>query len=185
MPKAPHDSTLYALGRGIVSIAEYAGEVCGEYADVGNCSSFEAEVTEETLPHWNYRSQSKVKDKTVTIETGYGIEFILDEISVGNLAKFLRGSINSRHIIYAAQELEKEYRVKFISDNQVGPNETWEFWKCKLTPSSAINLISDVWKTLEFAGEGLADTVNHATSPYFTVTCVTTTSSTSTTTTTS
>jgi len=57
----------------------------------------------------------------------------------------------------------------------VGPNEKWQFWRVQLSPSAAFNLISDEWSMLTFTGEGLADTANNPTSPYFTVTYATTT----------
>ena len=68
-----------------------------------------------------------------------------------------------------------EFAVKFVSDNPAGPNETWEFWRCKLSPGGAFSLIGDEWSLLSFTAEGLADITNHSTSPYFTVTFETTT----------
>ncbi len=171
-------TTLYTLGRGIMSIGEWAAESPpGSYDDVGNCPRMEVEVTEETLEHFSSRSGTRVKDKEVTLETGYTLNFDLDEMSVANLAKFLRGNVSGAksHIILANQNLNSEHAIKFISDNATGPNEKWEFHKCKLTPGGAFSLIGDEWSLLSFTGEGLADVANNPTSEYFTVTYATTT----------
>jgi hypothetical protein len=178
MPASSPSTTLYTLGKGIVSIAAWSGTTPpGTLDDVGNCPRFEVEVTEETLDHYSSRSGTRVKDKQVVIETGYTLNFDLDEFSVANLAMFLKGTITG-NVIYASTVLDSEYAVSFASDNPAGPNETWEFHRCKLRPGGNLNLISDEWALMSFTGEGLADTVNNATSPYFTVTFATTTTTT-------
>jgi hypothetical protein len=134
-------------------------------------------VTEETLDHYSSRSGTRTKDKKVVLETGYNLNFDLDEFSVQNLTMYLKGSV-SGNVISANTQLDKEYSVKFVSDNPAGPNETWEFHRCKLTPGGSLNLISDEWSLMSITGEGLADTANNPTSPYFTVTFATTTTTT-------
>jgi hypothetical protein len=116
----------------------------------------------------------KVKDKTVTLEIGYTVNFDLDEISRANMTMFLRGTL-AGHTIAALTALDKEYALYFRSDNPTGENEKWHLWRCRLTPGAAFGLISDEWNVMSFTGEGLADTANHAATPYFDVTWVTTT----------
>ena len=175
---SPHSTTLYTLGRGIVSIKEWTGTTPpGALDDVGNSPRFECEVTEEKLDHSSSRSGTRVKDKTVVLETGYALNFDLDEFAVENLAMFLKGSV-SGNVISANTELDKEYAVSFVGDNPAGPNERWEFHRVTLSPSGSLNLISDEWSLMAFSGEGLADTENNPTSPYFTVTFLTTTTTT-------
>lgn len=175
MPASPHNTTLYTLGRGVVSIAAWTGTTPpGALNDVGNSPRFEVEVTEEKLDHYSSRSGTRNKDKSVVLETGYTVNFDLDEFAVNNLAMYLMGSV-SGNVISANTELDKEYAVKFVSDNPAGPNETWEFHRVMLSPGGALNLISDEWSLMSFTGEGLSDTANNATSPYFTVTYATTT----------
>ena len=50
MPIASNPSTtLYTLGKGIMSIAEYSTEdVLGAYSDVGNAPEFSLELSEES-----------------------------------------------------------------------------------------------------------------------------------------
>lgn len=179
MPASSPSTTLYTLGRGIVSIAAWTGTTPPvTLDDVGNCPRFEVEVTEETLDHYSSRSGTKVKDKQVVIETGFSLNFDLDEFSVANLARFLKGTITGGNVISANTVLDSEYAVKFVSDNPAGPNETWEFHRCKLSPGGNMSLISDEWALMTYTGEGLADTTNNPTSPYFTVTFATTTTTT-------
>lgn len=178
MPANPHSTTLYTLGRGIVSIAAWSGTTPpASVTDVGNSPRFEVEVTEEVLDHYSSRSGTRNKDKSVVLETGYTLNFDLDEFAVSNLAMYLMGSI-SGNVISANTELDKEYEVQFASDNPAGPNEDWVFHRVKLSPGGSINLISDEWSLMTFTGEGLADTANNPTSPYFTVTFATTTTTT-------
>jgi len=180
-----HSTLLYTLGRGILTIGEWTGvtpPAGGGYYDVGNCPSFSVEVTEEKLEHFSYRSGTRVKDKEVSLETGYTVSFQLDEVSVKNLKNFLKGVLSGENILYANQNLDQEFALKFVSDNPVGPDQKWEFWRCKLSPDGALSLIGDEWLTLSFTAEGLADSENHASSPHFTVTFATTTTTTTTTT---
>jgi len=186
MPLTPHNTELYQLGKGILYIDEWSGTTPpgSITTDVGNCSEFTVEVTIEKLPHYSARSGSRKMDKTVVLEVGYTLSFVLDEPAIRNLQKFLLATLSGTTVLYAGMNTGAEYALKFVSDNVVGENETWEFWRCELAPAAAFNLISDDWSTLQFTGTGLADDSNHAESPYFTVTWNTTTTTTSTTTTT-
>ena len=178
MPASPHSTTLYTLGRGIVSIGAWSGATPpGAVSDVGNSPRFECEVAEEKLDHFSSRSGTRVKDKSVTLEIGYTLNFDLDEFAVSNLAMFLMGTATG-NVITANTSLDKEYEIQFVSDNPAGPNETWLFHRVKLSPGAALNLISDEWSLMSFTGEGLADIANNPTSPYFTVTFATTTTTT-------
>ena len=178
-------TTLYTLGKGIMYISEYS-DACpvADWSDLGNCPRLDCEVTEEKLDHYSSRAGTRTKDKSVILETGYTITFDLDEMSVQNLRLYLKASlVGGGNVLRANQELDKEWLLKFISDNPAGPNETWEFWRVKLSPAGAFSLISDEWTALSFSGEGLADTDCNSDSPYFDVTfCTTSTTSTTTTT---
>ena len=140
------------------------------------------EVTEEKLEHFSSRTGTKTKDKSVILETGYNVNFDLDEVSVANLQVYLKGTLSGTRKILANTALENEYALKFVSDNPAGQNQTWEFWRCKLSPGGAFGLISDEWGLLTFTGEGLADTANHPATPYFDVTFATTSTTTTSTT---
>lgn len=182
MPPVSPSTANYTLGKGILYIGEWSGVTPptdpSGYVDVGNCPEFTVEVTESTLDHFSSRSGLKVKDKQVVLETGYTVKFKLDEMSVKNMQMFLKATLSGTNVLLANTVNDKEYALKFISDNPVGPNDIWQFWRCKLKPDGAFNLIGEEWSTLGFSGEGLADTAGHASSPYFNVTFATTTTTT-------
>ena len=169
IPTSPN-TDLYTLGKGILSIGEWAGTVApAVLTDVGNCPDMSVEVTEESLPHYSSRADLRKKDKEVTLQIDYTVSFTLDEMSILNIKMFLRGTSDG-NTVSAAKALTHEYAMKFISDNPVGINQTWEFWKVKIKPNGAFSLIGDEYATLAFTAEGLADTDNHPLSDYFDVT---------------
>lgn len=175
IPTSP-DTSLYALGKGILSMGEWTGtNPPSGWTDLGNSPSFEIEVTEESLDHYSSRTGTRVKDKSVIIETGYTLTFTLDEMSIKNLQMYLKATIQATSILLANTALEQEYAIKFISDNPAGPNQTWEFWRVKLSPNGSFSLIGDEWTTVAFTGEGLADAANHPATQYFNVSFSTTT----------
>jgi hypothetical protein len=90
----------------------------------------------------------------------------------------------STNVIKGLQGANKEFAIRFVSDNPIGPNYTVNLWKCSLGPNGALKFIGDDWMVQSFSAEGLSDIVNHSDSPYFTVTMVTTTTTTTTTSTT-
>lgn len=180
---------LYTLGKGILYIADY-NSACPTptWSDLGNCPRLEVEVTEEKLDHFSSRSGARNKDRVVVLETGYNINFDLDEISQRNLQIFLKAQLVGTTLLRANMVLDSEYQLRFVSDNPTQPrsNEVWEFHRCRLSPGGAFSLISDEWSALSFNGEGLSDDMCNSLSPFFDVqfctTTTTTTTSTSTTT---
>ena len=173
MTTSPSTQNL-TLGRGKVSIAEFSGTTHGAYARVGNCTDFNATITEEKLEHEDSQSAAKAKDKSVTLKVGYDVDFVLDEISRANLAKFFKGTLTGPRI-QGLTDISKEYAIKFESDNAAGPNYTYEFHKVTLSPGAAFALLSDDWSKLSFKAAGESDTVNHPESPYFDIVEMTTT----------
>lgn len=182
MPLVSSPSTLlYQLGKGILAIGEWVGATPpAAYTDVGNCPKLEVEVTEEKLAHYSSRAGTRTKDKEVVLETGYNVNFDLDEFSVANLAMFLKGTLQGTNVILANTALNKEYALRFTSDNPAGQDERWEFWRATLSPGGALSLIGEEWAKMSFTASGLSDVANHASSPYFTVEVMTTTSTTTT-----
>jgi hypothetical protein len=81
----------------------------------------------------------------------------------------MMGTLTLGMEVLGLQATDKEYAIRFTSDNPTGPNQVWDLWKVTLTPNGPIQLIGDEWMIMSFSGEGLADTVNQILSPYFTV----------------
>jgi len=174
IPTSP-STALYTLGRGALYVAAWDGvtpPAIGDFEDVGDCQEFTVEVTEEKLEHFTRRSGTRNKDRVVTLESGYELSFILNESSVNNLKRYLRGTLEGTNTIQANTALTAEFALRFITDNATGPNELWEFWKLELSPNGSMNLLSDEWRAIPFSGTGLADSANKPNSPFFNVTMV-------------
>jgi hypothetical protein len=165
----PHSTDLYAIGKGVLQIAEFSGGAPGTYTDVGNCPRFEMEPAIERLAHYSSRSGFRTKDKNPIVQTEYTVNFDLDEMAASNMAKFLMGTLTEGFEVLGLQATDKEYALRFTSDNPTGPNQVWDLWRVTLSPGGPIQLIGEDWMIMSFSGEGLADTVNNPTSPYFTV----------------
>lgn len=182
MPIGNSSPELYTLGKGIVSIGEWNGATPPAVLDdVGNAPTFDLEVTEEKLTHKSSRSGLSETDKEVVIETAYTLTFVLDEISVSNLAKLVKGTVTGGNVVKANTNIGKEFAIKFVTDNPIGLNATYEFHKCTLSPNGAFSLIGDTFAELSFTATGLSDVANNPTSKFFTVTFQTTTTTTTTT----
>jgi len=180
----PSSANLLAIGKGILTIAEWSGGVIGSYADMGNVNSLEVEPTIERLPHYSSRSGFRTKDKNPIVQTDYTLTIVAEEVAAVNLNRFLLGTLSGARTVLGMQGANIEYALHFVSDNPIGPNNIWDFWKVTLSPNGAMQLIGEEWMSMSFSGEGLADTGGHPTSPYFTVVSQEATSTTTTTTTT-
>lgn len=171
----------YLISKGYIQIAKWNGGVVGAYADVGNCTKFDMQPTEETLPHFSSRNAVREQDQEVVVQTGCDINFSLDEVAVENLRMFLKASQSGTRILYGNMNTNQLYAIKFIPTNEIGPSVTYEFWKVKVTPNGALSLIGDEYTVMSFSGKVMSDRAYHSTSPFFTATYDTTTSSTTTT----
>jgi hypothetical protein len=157
----------YSKGKGILYIAEYnpLTGVIGSYSDVGNAPSLEYEPKATRDPHYSSRAGYKTKDKNPVTQLEYTVRFELDELAAANIAKFMMGAVSGGQVL-GMTEVDKEYSLKFVSDNPTGPNYTYFFWRGTLAPNGAAQLIKDEWLTLAYMFDGLADTIGHSTSPY-------------------
>jgi hypothetical protein len=178
----PHDVENYTIGKGILSIAEWTSSTPPtEFTDLGNAPMMEMQPSVERLPHYSSRSGLKTKDKNPIVQSEYTVNFELDEPAALQMNIYLMGTL-AGGVISGLQGSNKEFSLKFVSDNPMGKNNTWLFHKMTLAPNGALQLIGDEWMTMAFTGEGLSDTANNPTSPFFTVTYTTTTTTTTTTT---
>lgn len=180
----PHNTDNYTLSRGILHVATWTAGSIGAYSDMGNCNMFELEPVVEKLPHFTKRAETKEKDKTSVLETGYNVNFELDELAAVNLSKFLLGTISGM-LIYGLQSVSTEYALKLVETNPEGPDKTWFCHKVTIAPSGPLSLLGDEWVNMSYTAEGLTDAANNAVSPYFTVSYSSSSESTSTSTSTS
>ena len=168
--QTPPSTENYSVGKGKLYAAAWSGTTPpSSYDAMGNCPSIEVELTIERLPHYSQQQDFKLRDANPPTQTEYKVTFTCDEMAAVNLNKFLMGSV-SGNVVSAMQNADANYALKFVSNNPVGPNQTWEFWKATITPSGPLALIGDDWMVMSFMADGLADTANHASTPYFDVT---------------
>lgn len=163
----PHSTDNYVIGKGVLEIAEFESGAPGSYVDVGNCPSFEFEPSIERLAHYSSRSGFREKDKNPIIQTEYTVNFDLDEIAASNMAKYTMGTLTEGMEVLGLQATDKEYALRFTTDNPTGPNAVYDFYRVTLSPNGPVQLIGEEWMVMSFTGEGLADNVNQSESPYF------------------
>ncbi len=165
----PHSTDNYAIGKGVLEIAEFSGGAPGTYRNVGNCPSFEIEPSIERLPHYSSIQNFREKDKNPIIQTEYTVTFDLDEMAATNMARYMMGTLTEGMQVLGLQATDQEFALRFTSANPIGPDQVWDFWRMTLSPNGPVQLIGEEYMIMSFSGEGLADTTNQSMSPYFTV----------------
>ncbi len=203
--KVAHSTGLYApAGRGKLYIAPYNGTTPptypgtvptlypsaediaadpGDFTEVGNCPSLEAEPTIERSPHYSSREGLKMKDFNPAVQTEYMLTIECDEISAKNLALMTMGTLDSSTgIITGLNATDMEYALIFISNNPIGPKANRYFRRVTISPNGTEQLINDEYLVLSYMADGLSDSTNYPDSPYFDLKYLTTTTTTTTTT---
>ena len=143
----------YTVGKGIVSFKPAGG---ASYVDMGNCTEFEFTPEIEKLDHFSSREGVRTKDKSVVLQKSGTIRLVLDEWSVENLKLAVLGSsavVSGAEVIQIFDESSVSGSLKFTGTNDIGPKYEWIFSAVDFIPSSALNLISDEWGTIELTGE--------------------------------
>jgi len=174
----------YVIGKGVLYIGEWTGSTPptdpGDFVDVGNCPVVSVEPVTERLPHYSSRAEFRNKDKNPITQQDYNVNITADQVSAGNIARFVMGTVVG-DTIRGFQASNKEYALKFVSNNPIGPNSTWKFHKVTMSGTGDLALIGEEWQEMTYLAEGLVDTANNPNSPYFDVQLTTTTTTTTTT----
>ena len=166
MPAESHSTDLFTIPRGILTVALWSGGTPGAYYDIGNVLNCELELNVERAERRSGRQPGRIVLKRRVIEKGYKLTMELDEYSQKNLVKFLMGTVASGKI-NALTDIDNEYSLKLVENNDDGPNKIWEFHKGYFSPNGTIALIGEDYVPLPVMFEGLDDSDNHATSPLF------------------
>ncbi len=154
----------YYVGKGIVSIqflndAFESGDP--DYIDIGNVTSLEFTPKVTKLDHWSSRTGTRKKDRVVATAVEAELKFVAEEWTARNLQMALLASLESPSgTIQTLDLLTRPLRackLKFVGTNDVGPKWNFEFLNVTLTPSAALNPISDEWGKIELTADCLAD----------------------------
>jgi hypothetical protein len=164
MPAAPNVENL-TIGKGILYAALFSNGAPGTYYDLGEVPSIEMEQAITRLPYYSARSGFKTKVKNPVTMMEYTLNFVLSEFATENLEKALQAT-NSGGVLQMFGGTANEWALKFVENNPLGANRIWNFWKGTLAANGTISLISEEWRSMPMKFEGLADSVNHAASPY-------------------
>jgi hypothetical protein len=148
----------YYVGTGIVSI-KFVTDVT--YVDVGNCTAlvFTPKVT--LLDHFSSRAGIKTKDASIVLEKQADLKITMEEFTARNMAMLMLGQLSVLGLTATIDILSNaqiDAAVKFVGQNDVGPQWTLDFPLCQITPVGAMNPINDSkWGTLEVSANVLAD----------------------------
>ena len=157
------------ISRGVVSIAETINGVPGEYTDLGNSPNFEIQLSSEAVEHFENRTPGRHKDTRVVVSAGYDLLFVLDQISLENLRLFLAASLTGTTTLQPGKYLNREFAIRFTSDNRKGSNWIWEFWRCQISSDQRWNLLEGgSWARLWFRAKGIPELKENAGRPFFT-----------------
>jgi hypothetical protein len=128
------------LGRGEIHFAPFkAGTLIPDgYRYLGNTPEFNLSVTSESLPHYTMDRGTKIKDKSVNLQTDFAGTFTCDDISMDNLALFFLGSASRVAQASATAETETIADVKLGRSYQIGETDALPMGVKSVTISAAV-----------------------------------------------
>ena len=157
----------YYVGKGIVSVKftdSSQGPTDDDYVDMGNVTSMSFTPKITKLDHFSSRQGIKKKDLSVATVLEAEIKMVAEEFTARNIQMALLASFsespsgsNENVVLDIFTEPLRKCAFKFVGTNSVGPQWTFEFPVVVLTPTGALDTISDEWGKIELTGDVLAD----------------------------
>lgn len=113
------------LGRGEIHFAPFkAGTLNPDgYRYLGNTPEFNLSVSSESLAHYSMDRGTKIKDKSVNMQTDFAGTFTCDDISLDNLALFFLGSAATVVQASATAVTETLTDIKAARSYQIGETD--------------------------------------------------------------
>lgn len=147
----------YQVGKGKVYFKpEGAPGVITDYP-VGNVTELELTPNVDKLDHFSSMSGTRSKDKSIVIEKGYELRMVMEEWIPSNLQIALMGTVDDSNLAAVAitigDQNSIEGQLRYVGENDVGPQWTFDFPEVSFSPSGSINPISDEWGNMEVTGE--------------------------------
>jgi hypothetical protein len=153
----------YYVGKGVVSVKFLNTEFesgDADYVDIGNVTSLEFTPKVTKLDHWSSRTGTRKKDRVVATGFEAELKMVAEEWTARNLQMILLADLTTSGQVVTLDILARPLRacqVKFVGTNDVGPKWNLEFLNVVMTPSAALNPISDEWGKIELTADCLAD----------------------------
>lgn len=154
MPAYPTpDPRNYAIFKGIVHFTPEGGA----RTDLGNVSGFSLTPEVEKLPHYSSRSGVKTKDREVVVQKTNTITMVLEEMTALTFRLALlgtQGTDTDGNIVIEVDDTDLlRGLLEFEGTNEVGPKWNFNFPSVAISPSGAIDLISEEWAAIEVTGD--------------------------------
>lgn len=113
------------LGRGEIHFAAFKpGTLVPDgFRYLGNTPEFNLSVTSESLAHYSMDRGTKIKDKSVNLQTDFAGTFTCDDISLENLALFFLGAAGTVTQASATGETETIEDIKQGRSYQIGESD--------------------------------------------------------------
>lgn len=153
----------YYVGKGIISVKFLPNDIDSgdpDYVDMGNVTSLEFTPKVTKLDHWSSRTGTRKKDRVVATAFEAELKLVAEEWTARNLQMATLATSSASGLVTTLDILTVALRscqLKFEGTNDVGPKWNFEFLNVTLTPSSALNTISEEWGKIELTADVLAD----------------------------
>ena len=176
---------------GSFTMEEYSKEnlMLALYGSTAKLSQTSDSITDEAVTayvdRWVKLANRVISDVVVTDSGGTttyveGTDYKIDA-TTGRLFILSNGSITdeqeilvdysvgtvSYDTVRAFTQSKVEGFLRFIGDNQSGPNYEAEIWKCSIAPNGEINFLSEEWGSIPMTLNIEKDETNHPDEPYF------------------
>jgi hypothetical protein len=149
---------LLQVGKGI-AVFKKEGETT--FRDLGNCPEIELTPSADNLDHFNARTGTKTKNKTIVISSSCELRIVMEEMAAFNLSLLLTGSIDESDpevpVVNIGGQNAVRGEFRFYGMNDVGPKWNVTIPTVDFLPSGKLNLISDEWGNFEVTGQMAAN----------------------------
>lgn len=157
------DSENLRVGKGILSFLEDTTPAQTEAKDLGEVSECELELTIERLDYFTNRSGVRSKVKSVVLEQGGSLRFVMNSQTPYNMALFFLGEVGENSISQPTFDIFSRDSITgqmyFHGTNSVGPRYDFHLHAVEIAPSGSFNFIDeDDWSGTEVTAEILRST---------------------------
>jgi hypothetical protein len=157
------DTENLRVGRGILSFQETGAT---EARDLGEVPECELSLTIEKLDYFTSRAGIRSKTKSVVLERGGQLRFVMNSFTPANMALFFLGTVTENTISQPTFDILDQDaiagQIYFHGTNSVGPRYDFHLHNVEISPTGSFNFIDeDDWSGVEVTAEMLLSTVTN------------------------